>query len=54
MIDWAAFCEGVEPPRRIELPEDHPARIAYEKALREAGQAWPTGKVVRLETHAAR
>ena len=55
MIDWANFCEGVEAPVRNELPEGHPARIAYEKALREmALGARPTAKVVRLKTRAAR
>ena len=41
MIDWASFCEGVEAPARNELPEDHPARIAYEKALRETARRGP-------------
>jgi integrase len=54
MTDWASFCEGVEAPARIELPEDHPARIAYEKALREMGQARPAANVVRLKSHSAR
>ncbi len=53
MIDWASFCEGVAAPARIELPEDHPARIAYERALREMAQARPAAKVVRLKTHSA-
>ena len=30
------------------ISEDHPARIAYEKALREMAQARPTAKVVPL------
>ena len=51
MMDWANFCEGVEAPARNELPEDHPARIAYERALRE--MARPAAKIVRLKTHSA-
>jgi hypothetical protein len=41
-------------PAPIELPEDHLARIAYDKALREMGQARPAAKVVRLKTQSAR
>ena len=48
MMDWASFCEGVAAPARIELPEDHPARIANQRALREMAQPRPT-KIVRLK-----
>jgi integrase len=52
MMDWASFCEGLEAPTGIELPEDHPARIAYEQALREMAQ--PATNVVQFKTHSAR
>lgn len=35
MADWADYCAGIVPERQLELPANHPARIAYEKAMRE-------------------